>query len=72
MTYLIRHFIYRGLVKWYDRSLQNFWWEFDSLIPCLIGVRNLEFTRLLAFFVCEKTKSVIITERKSRSNILHV
>ena len=24
----------RGLVKWYDRSLQNFWWEFDSLIPC--------------------------------------
>ena len=27
---------------------------------------------LLAFFVCEKTKSVIITERKSRSNILHV
>ena len=26
--------IYRGLVKWYDRSLQNFWWEFDSLIPC--------------------------------------
>ena len=26
--------VYRGLVKWYDRSLQNFWWEFDSLIPC--------------------------------------
>jgi hypothetical protein len=39
------------LVKWYDRSLQNFWWEFDSLIPCLLGVRNLDFTRLLAFFV---------------------
>jgi len=38
----------------------------------LLDVRNLEFTRLLAFFVCEKTKSVIITERKSRSNILHV
>ena len=25
---------YRGLVKWYDRGLQNLWWEFDSLIPC--------------------------------------
>ena len=23
----------RGLVKWYDRGLQNLWWEFDSLIP---------------------------------------
>ena len=33
---------YRGLVKWYDRGLQNLWWEFDSLIPCasngMIGV----------------------------------
>ena len=27
-------FSYRGLVKWYDRGLQNLWWEFDSLIPC--------------------------------------
>ena len=25
----------RGLVKWYDRGLQNLWREFDSLIPCL-------------------------------------
>ena len=25
---------YRGLVKWYDRGLQNLWREFDSLIPC--------------------------------------
>ena len=25
--------VYRGLVKWYDRGLQNLWWEFDSLIP---------------------------------------
>lgn len=24
----------RGLVKWYDRGLQNLWREFDSLIPC--------------------------------------
>lgn len=38
----------------------------------IISVRKLEFTRLLALFVCEKTKSVMITERKSRSNILHV
>ena len=28
---------YRGLVKWYDRGLQNLWWEFDSLIPCTLG-----------------------------------
>ena len=27
-------FIYRGLVKLYDRGLQNLWREFDSLIPC--------------------------------------
>ncbi len=40
MTYLIRHFIYRGLVKWYDRGLQNLWWEFDSLIPCLEEALN--------------------------------
>ena len=26
----------RGLVKWYDRGLQNLWWEFDSLIPCYL------------------------------------
>lgn len=25
--------IYRGLVKWYDRGLQNLWRGFDSLIP---------------------------------------
>ena len=24
---------YRGLVKWYDRGLQNLWRGFDSLIP---------------------------------------
>ena len=35
MTYVIRLFYkYRGLVKWYDRGLQNLWREFDSLIPC--------------------------------------
>ena len=27
----------RGLVKWYNRSLQNFSWEFDSLIPCQVN-----------------------------------
>ena len=39
--------IYRGLVKWYDRSLQNFWWEFDSLIPCY---KNTVFT--YGVFLC--------------------
>ena len=43
MTYLIRHFIYRGLVKWYDRGLQNLWWEFDSLIPCSKNTVNSVF-----------------------------
>ena len=54
MAYLIRHFYkYRGLVKWYDRGLQNLWWEFDSLIPCS---RNTEFT---VFFLCRVAFHVI-------------
>ena len=31
----INTFPYRGVVKWYHRGLQNLWWEFDSLHPCL-------------------------------------
>jgi hypothetical protein len=31
---ILQNIINRGLVKWYDRGLQNLWWEFDSLIPC--------------------------------------
>ena len=50
MTYLIRHFIYRGLVKWYDRGLQNLWWEFDSLIPCLEEALN-ESSRLFLIYL---------------------
>ena len=41
----------RGLVKWYDRGLQNLWWEFDSLIPC--DSKRLEttvFAGIQAFF----------------------
>ena len=34
--------LYRGLVKWYDRGLQNLWWEFDSLIPCLKRLELLD------------------------------
>ena len=44
---------YRGLVKWYDRGLQNLWREFDSLIPCwLNGLAkpiNTGFVRLFYF-----------------------
>lgn len=40
--------IHRGLVKWYDRGLQNLWWEFDSLIPCS---KNTEFTVFFLYHV---------------------
>ena len=48
----LRHFYrFRGLVKWYDRGLQNLWWEFDSLIPCLSeSAVSLVFPGLAAFF----------------------
>ena len=39
------------MVKWYDRSLQNFWWGFDSLIPCF----KAQF--LLSFFVIPPRQS---------------
>ena len=28
------------LVKWYNRSLQNFCWEFDSLHPCHLELKK--------------------------------
>ena len=49
--------VHRGLVKWYDRGLQNLWWEFDSLIPCSQKVlESLVFTgfRALSFFCHSK------------------
>ena len=49
---------YRGLVKWYDRGLQNLWWEFDSLIPCL---KSTVFTVLFCLtgnFVPVKQKAL--------------
>ena len=38
---------YRGLVKWYDRSLQNSQRQFDSVIPC----RNLSEVVLGGFIL---------------------
>ncbi len=50
IRYLLRQ--RRGLVKWYDRGLQNLWWEFDSLIPCYLKIAvNLDFSGLTAIFV---------------------
>ena len=44
--------VYRGLVKWYDRGLQNLWWEFDSLIPCYDRkLKSLVKSRFSSFFV---------------------
>ena len=44
--------VYRGLVKWYDRGLQNLWWEFDSLIPCYDRkLESLVKSRFFSFFV---------------------
>ena len=44
-------FIYRGLVKWYDRGLQNLWREFDSLIPCFLKkLESAAKSRLLGIF----------------------
>ena len=46
--------IYRGLVKWYDRGLQNLWWEFDSLIPCSLGAWKPLKSRHSGSFVLSK------------------
>ena len=43
----------RGLVKWYDRGLQNLWWEFDSLIPCTLGAWKL-LKGIQALLFCPK------------------
>ena len=44
--------VYRGLVKWYDRGIQNLWWEFDSLIPCYDRkLESLVKSRFFSFFV---------------------
>ena len=48
---------YRGLVKWYDRGLQNLWWGFDSLIPCSNETRNFEKSKFAGlFFVYDNKK----------------
>ena len=48
--------IRRGLVKWYDKGLQNLWWEFDSLIPCHDGKR-ICVSRLFIYFTPAADKS---------------
>ena len=35
-----------GIGQWYDRGLQNLWWEFDSLIPCSKPLKMKAFARL--------------------------
>ena len=35
------------MVKWYDRGLQNLWWEFDSLIPCYCYDIEFRIVRIL-------------------------
>ena len=68
-------FIYRGLVKWYDRGLQNLWREFDSLIPCSMKDWNAcKIRRSGLFRFSEKTKG---TEKEQASlmkgeNILNI
>ena len=48
-------FIYRGLVKWYDRGLQNLWREFDSLIPCYKkSLESVDFTTFASLLFFEK------------------
>ena len=62
--------VYRGLVKWYDRGLQNLWWEFDSLIPCSWRVGKLVKRVLFGSFdltgsVTDHIKSVKIGGKTS-------
>ena len=64
-------FIYRGLVKWYDRGLQNLWREFDSLIPCSMKDWNAcKIRRSGLFRFLQKTKG---TEKEQAriSNIFY-
>lgn len=46
---------HRGLVKWYDRGLQNLWREFDSLIPC-----SVMYIRILGSFDFRGFSSIFI------------
>ena len=54
--------IYRGLVKWYDRGLQNLWREFDSLIPCF---KNSQvFTCEFFCYLSEKPTNGLFSKRR--------
>ena len=68
-------FIYRGLVKWYDRGLQNLWREFDSLIPCSMkGWNACKIRRSGLFRFSEKTKGTEKEQANLRKgeNILNI
>ena len=55
--------IHRGLVKWYDRGLQNLWWEFDSLIPCSLKTPKQVF---FLSFVFQKVSLVSMDKLPKR------
>ena len=72
------------MVKWYDRGLQNLWWEFDSLIPCSIRALKqlilLGFKALFILFVSKrntkgtdsrKGKAVLISSMVGFSKMVH-
>ena len=61
---------YRGLVKWYDRGLQNLWWEFDSLIPCYDRkLESLVKSRFFSFFVLSEN---INTKLDGRNRVCYI
>ena len=62
--------VYRGLVKWYDRGLQNLWWEFDSLIPCCDRkLESLVKSRFFSFFVLSEN---INTKLDGRNRVCYI
>ena len=62
--------VYRGLVKWYDRGLQNLWWEFDSLIPCYDRkLESLVKSRFFSFFVLSEN---INTKLDGRNRVCYI
>ena len=53
---------YRGLVKWYDRGLQNLWREFDSLIPCSLRILKLRLSDSFCFIEVNPDPSEALCE----------
>ena len=61
-----KNILCRGLVKWYDRGLQNLWWEFDSLIPCSKNTVNS------VFFFMPCCISCYMQRRDHNTSVLHI